>query len=156
MFAKMRDTHLVRDGLFVRSLAGGLLSVLAVACQDPTLRQPLPQVFRLVEKGPYQSLYGADGRIVRLVYDRNGDGVADAVLVYDSGGNVQEASLDTDLDAVIDRWEYFEAGVLVKVGFSRRRRGAPDTWDLLTGGALTVREYDDDGDGSVDRREPLR
>ena len=141
---------------FRRRVVCGLLAVLPCACGDPTLRPPVPQAFRLVEKGPYQSLYGTDGRIERLVYDRNGDRVADAVLLYGPDGQVQTAALDTDLDAVIDRWEYFEGGALVKIGFSRRRRGAPDTWDVVQHGALTLREHDEDGDGRVDRREPLR
>ena len=134
-----------------------LLAVLLAGCEDPTLRKASPPPYLLVEKGPYQSLYGPDGKIERLVYDRNGDRIADAVILYGPDGKVQLAEIDTDLDKVIDRWEYFESGVLVRVGSTRSTRGAPDSWDVVApDGALTRREYDDDGDGKVDRSEPLR
>lgn len=134
-----------------------LLLAAAAACRDPTLRAAEPQAFRLVEKGPFQSLYGPDGRLDRLLYDRNGDRVADATLLYDTEGRVREAGIDTDLDHRVDRWEYFDGGTLRRLGFSRARNGVPDTWDVVAeGGSLTAREYDDDGDGRPDRFEPLR
>jgi hypothetical protein len=141
-----------------RRVAGVALAALLSGCRDPTLRdQPSPPPYLLVEKGPYQSLYGPDGKIERLVYDRNGDRIADAVILYGPDGKVQLAEIDTDLDQVIDRWEYFEGGVLVRVGSTRSTRGAPDSWDVVApDGALMRREYDDDADGKVDRSEPLR
>jgi hypothetical protein len=141
-----------------RRVAGVALATLLSGCSDPTLRnQPSPPPYLLVEKGPYQSLYGPDGKIERLVYDRNGDRIADAVILYGPDGKIQLAEIDTDLDRVIDRWEYFESGVLVRVGSARSTRGAPDAWDVIApDGALTRREYDDDGDGKVDRSEPLQ
>jgi len=138
-------------------VAGVVLLALLSACQDPTLANTSPPPYLLVEKGPYQSLYGPDGKIERLVYDRNGDGTADAVILYGPDGKVRLAEIDTDLDKVIDRWEYFESGVLVRVGFTRSARGVPDYWDVLASdGSIIRREYDDDGDGKVDRSEPLR
>jgi antitoxin component YwqK of YwqJK toxin-antitoxin module len=132
-----------------------LLAVLFSGCQDPTLSKKSPPPYLLVEKGPYQSLYGPDGRIERLVYDRNGDRVADAVILYDPDGKVRRAEIDTDLDQIIDRWEYFENGVLVRVGFTRSRRSEPDYWEVVApDGSIIRREYDDDGDGKVDRTEP--
>jgi hypothetical protein len=131
-----------------------LLATALSGCKDPTLRSASPPPYLLVEKGPYQSLYGPDGKIERLVYDRNGDGTADAVILYGPDGRIQLAEIDTDLDRAIDRWEYFQSGVLVRVGFTRRVRGAPDRWDLVgPSGAITGREYDDDGDGKAERSE---
>jgi len=131
-----------------------LLAVLP-GCQDPTLREVSPPPYLLVEKGPYQSFYGPDGKLERLVYDRNGDRAADAVILYGSDGKVREAQIDTNLDKVIDRWEYFENGVLVRVGYTRRQPGVPDYWDVVEpDGTIARREYDDDGDGKVDRSEP--
>lgn len=119
-----------------------LLAVLVPGCQDPTLHQSSPPPYLLVEKGPYQSFYGPDGKIERLVYDRNGDRVADAVVLYAPDGTVREAQIDSDLDQVIDRWEYFENGVLVRVGFSSRKPGAPDYWDVVEpDGTVSRREY---------------
>lgn len=130
--------------------------VLALSgCEDPTTRRP-PRPYLLVEKGPYQSLYGRDDKIDRILYDRDGDRVADAVIVYDGDGKVLRAEIDTDLDHVIDRWEYFDRGVLVRLGLTRRTPGVPDQWDVVTRtGTLTRREYDDDGDGTADRSEPV-
>jgi hypothetical protein len=139
-----------------RRIAGiALAAVLASGCQDPTLSNPAPRPYLLVEKGPYQSLYRADGTLERLVDDRNGDRTADAVILYGPDGTVRQAELDTNLDEVIDRWEYFDSGVLVRIGFTRRTPGVPDYWDVVApDGAVTGREYDDDGDGKVDRSEP--
>lgn len=138
-----------------RSIVG--LAVLAgvalAACQDPTLRTPPP--YFLIEKGPYQSLYGTHGKIERLLHDRNGDRVADAVIIYGLDGKVRQAEIDSDLDRVIDRWEYFDRGVLARLGFTRYTPGVPDYWEVVgPGGTVTRREYDDDGDGVVDRSEP--
>ena len=164
MYVVRRDATTARDpdGSFCmfwlrQSLAGGLvaLALLVLGCQDPTARAPVRASYLLVAKGPYQSLYGQDGRIQRLVYDRNGDGTADAVILYEPDGKVREAQIDTDLDKVIDRWEYFEKGVLVRIGSSRFKPGVPDRWEVLDPeGTVLRREYDDDGDGKVDRSEP--
>ena len=113
-------------------LTGVAVAFAAVtACRDPTLRARSPRAYMLVEKGSFQSLYGADRKIERLLYDRDGDRVADAVILYAPDGTVRAAEIDTDLDEVIDRWEHFERGVLVRV------------------------EADDNGDGTPDRATPL-
>jgi hypothetical protein len=133
------------------------VAVLLAGCEDPTLKQASSSAYLLVEKGPYQSLYGPDGKIERLVYDQNGDGIADAVILYGPDGKIRLAEIDTNFDKVIDRWEYFENGVLVRVGFSRSKRVAPDYWDVVAqDGSIIGREYDDDGDGKVDRSESPR
>ena len=96
--------------------------------------------FRLIEKGPYQALYGSDGRLQRLVYDGNGDGRADVVTFFGPGGKPVRAEIDTDGDGVVDRWETFSAeGVLEKVGLSRRRTGTPDEWDYVDARGAVVR-----------------
>ena len=103
-----------------------MLAAVAFGCHDPTLREPAPRTYFLVEKGPYQSLYGADDRIERLLYDRNGDRIADAIILYAPDGTVRQAEIDTDLDRTVDRWEYFEGGVLVRLGFDDNGDGTPD------------------------------
>jgi hypothetical protein len=139
-----------------RRLPGvALFAILLSGCQDPTLGKASPPPYLLVEKGPYQSFYGADGKIERLAYDRNGDGTADTVVLYNPDGKPREAQIDTDLDKVIDRWEYFEGTVLTRVGFTRHKPGGPDYWEVVEpDGTISRREYDDDGDGKVDRSEP--
>lgn len=78
-------------------------------------------------------------------------------LVWKGTGNPLRAEIDTDADAVFDRGEYFRTdGKLEKVGLSRRQDGRPDEWDYPdAAGALARREFDDDGDGAVDRAEDV-
>jgi hypothetical protein len=103
-----------------------VLAGLPLSCGDPTLDTRSRRNYGLIEKGPYQSVYDKNGQIERLMYDRNDDRIADAVILYDLDGKVKQAEIDTDLNGVIDRWEYFEMGHLVRLGFSRRVPGVPD------------------------------
>jgi hypothetical protein len=86
--------------------------------------------FLLMEKGPYQSLYGPDRKIGRLLHDRNGDGVADTILVFGAQGQLRVAEVDTDLDKVVDRWEHFRDGVMVGITFDIDGDGRPDRSQL--------------------------
>jgi hypothetical protein len=135
----------------VKGLFVGLAASLAMACGS----QPPGPRLHLVEKGPYQALYDADGRLQRIVYDRNADGRAEVVTLFAATGKPLRAEIDTDGDGIVDRWEYFRAdGTLEKVGLSRRKNGKPDEWDFPdAAGALARRELDEDGDGAVDRVE---
>lgn len=140
----------------VRRLAQATLAVAALthgaACR------PVPHHdWFLVEKGPYQILYSPDGKIERLVYDKNADGRADMVVFFEPDGAPARSQIDTDLDGVVDRWEHVDArGRLVKVGRAQRTPGVPDAWDILgASGETTRREFDEDGDGAVDRAEYL-
>ena len=46
-------------------------------------------------------------------------------------------------------------GTARRIGFTRFKPGVPDYWDVIgPDGELVRREYDDDGDGRVDRSEP--
>lgn len=137
----------------LRGLLAAILGLMLSACDSP---RPGPRV-RLVEKGPYQALYGPDGRLQRLVYDRDADGRAEIVTLFAPTGKPLRAEIDTDGDSVVDRWEYFRTdGALEKVGLSRRRNGRPDEWDFPdAAGALARRELDEDGDGKADRVEDL-
>ena len=128
---------------------------IAIGCTDPTLGARTQRTHRVVEKGPYQSVYGTNGKLVRLLQDRNGDRTADAIIHYSPSGEVRQAEIDADLDGVIDRWEYFEEGKLIRVGFPGEKPGVPAYWDRVgpTGVAMQ-REYDADGDGLIDRIQP--
>ena len=111
----------------------------------------------LHQKGPYQAYYGPDGKIERLLKDEDGDGRAEAVILYWPNGKIRAGEIDSDRDGIVDRWEYYSTdGVLEKVGTSRKKQPRPDQWDIIDGsGRVVRREFDDDGDGMPDRSEPL-
>lgn len=129
-------------------------AITAAACGYEAPK-PVPQAY-LFEKGPYQGIYGPDGRIIRLLYDQNGDGKADVVtLFYPGAGAPRQIEVDTDLDGVVDRWEYYTPnGTREREGWARHKPGKPDLWEWTDSkGRLTRREFDDDGDGQIDRIE---
>jgi len=106
----------------------------------------------LHQKGPYQAYYGPDGKIERLLKDEDGDGRAEAVILYWPNGKIRAGEIDSDRDGIVDRWEYYStAGVLEKVGTSRKKQPRPDQWDIIDpNGRVVRREFDDDGDGVPD------
>ena len=110
----------------------------------------------LHQKGPYQAYYGPDGKIERLLQDADGDGRAEAVILYWPNGKIRAGEIDSDHDGMVDRWEYYSTeGVLEKVGTSRKKQPRPDQWDIIDpNGRVVRREFDDDGDGIPDRSEP--
>lgn len=105
------------------------LALLAPACAfGPEAERRIPGGYTLVQKADFQALYDKDGRLVRLLQDRNHDGRAEVIIHYYPNGKPRLGEIDTDEDGVIDRWEYFRTdGTLEKVG--RGRSGHPDTWE---------------------------
>ncbi len=130
-----------------------LASALGVGCARVP-PEPIAQAW-LFEKGPYQAIYAPDGRILRLLFDRDGDRVADVITVYGPGARALQAELDTDGDRAVDRWEvYGDGGRLVEVGSARRTPGHADLWEALDErGRVLARRLDDDGDGRSEREE---
>lgn len=114
---------------WVACAAGGLL--LQVGCAGETARRAVvPGGHHLVQKGEYQALYDRDGRLVRLVQDRNRDGRAEVVITFHTNGRPRQGEMDTDDDGFVDRWEVFlPDGRLEKVGVSRAANGQPDAWE---------------------------
>jgi hypothetical protein len=113
--------------------------------------------YHLVEKGPYKAYYDRWGRLEIIEYDSNGDGRADHITHHKDGAKTPELiEIDTDFDGYVDQWEYYDpAGKLIKIG-SARRGHSPDLWTFPgPDGQPVRREYDDDGDGRVDRAEIL-
>ena len=110
---------------------GAVLGLLASGgCGAAESPRRLPAGYRLVQKDQFQALYAPDGRIERLLYDRNRDGRAESVVVYWPNGKPQRGELDTDEDGAVDRWEHF-----------------------LTNGTLDRVEVDANRDGRVDRTD---
>jgi len=110
---------------------GAILGLMApVACGKPESPKRLPGGYRLVQKDQFQALYGPDGRIVRLLYDRTHDGRAEGAIIYRRNGKPERGELDTDEDGVIDRWEHFRTdGTLDRVDVDANRDGQVDRTD---------------------------
>ncbi len=129
-----------------------LLAALTGACRSRP--QPVAHAY-LFEKGAYQAVYDPAGRLLRLLYDGNGDKRADVVTLYGSNGLPQRAEIDSDSDNAIDRWELFGPdGTLLRVGTARGRPGQPDLWeDVDARGRVVGRALDANADGRPERRE---
>jgi hypothetical protein len=132
----------------------GLWGFLAPACVPAREATPI-----LFEKDRYQALYGArDGALQRIAYDENGDRRAETIVFFGPGGRIVRTEADGDGDGVLDRWEeYDEAGVLARAGRARKGAG-PIVWVWVSPpdpDGLRRCEFDDDGDGRVDRVESL-
>jgi hypothetical protein len=113
------------------SCLGVSVALLALAgCEVAETSHRLPGGYRLVQKQDFQALYRPDGRIERLLQDRNGDGHADAVILYYPNGRPELGEIDTDGDGRVDRWEHF--------------------W---TDGKLEKVDVDTNGDGRIDRTD---
>jgi hypothetical protein len=113
--------------------------------------------YTLVEKGPYQAVYRADGRAERLAYDGDGDGRVEAITFFGPSGRLARAESDTDRDGRIDRWEvYDDAGRLLRVGRALHGGDRPQAWDYAdAAGGFSRREFDEDGNGKPERIEHI-
>ena len=80
------------------------LAALAGGCRGDSGPPPAPQGY-LFEKGPYQGFYNPQGRLMRLLYDQNGDRKADVVMIFHPNGALASAEADTDHDGVSDTIE---------------------------------------------------
>lgn len=131
----------------------GLVAALvcSAACAQPG--GPREQAY-LLEKGEYQAVYAPDGRLLRLLRDKDGDKRAEVVVTYDPDGT-RHAELDGDGDGTVERWEVYDsASRLVRVGQSRKSPGRADLWEQLdASGNVRARELDENADGRIDRRE---
>jgi hypothetical protein len=116
------------------ALWGLALVVAATGCE----RRPGPATFVVVQKGPYQALYRADGTLERILLDRNDDRRADVIVFYDSAGKPLRSEIDSDNDGRIDRWEVFlHAGLWLEES-DRNGDGRPDEQMLHGPGDVTM------------------
>ena len=100
-----------------------LVALAALAACGPS---PEQQRLRDTTKATYDK---ATGRLERLTYDANKDGVIDT-WTYMDGTKVLRSEIDKNQDGKIDRWEYYgdDGKTVVKVAVSKADNGKPDTW----------------------------
>ncbi len=63
----------------------------------------------------------------RVESDTNGDGVLDRWEFYEEG-EIVRAETDRDFDGIVDEWLYFEGGQIMKGERDMDGDGKPDTW----------------------------
>lgn len=123
----------------------------------PTITGEDGREYVLLARGPHTPIWGTDGQLIRIEYDRNGDGQPDQVAHHNGARLPSLVEDDDDFDGRTDRWaEYDAAGRLERVGVSRSGEQKPDMWIYPDAqGNPKRRAYDDDGDGDVERAEVL-
>jgi hypothetical protein len=137
----------------VMAIALGGLTL--AACRDGTRPRRLPDGSRLVQKKDFQALYGPDGRLERVLNDKDGDGVAEAIVYYRPDGTPERSEFDTDGDLKIDCWETLRPdGTVAVSAHSRQANGIADAWSYVDEDGFVYRsDFDDDADGRIDRTE---
>jgi hypothetical protein len=113
-----------------RALGAAFLLINLASCGLAERPRRLPGGHRLVQKDQFQALYGPDGRILRLLQDRNHDGRAEVVIVYGTSARPERAEIDTDEDGAIDRWEQLRPdGSVARVDLDTNHDGRIDRSD---------------------------
>jgi hypothetical protein len=123
----------------------------------PTITGEDGREYVLLARGPHTPIWGADGQLIHIEYDRNGDGRPDQIAHHDGARLPTLVEDDDDFDGRTDRWaEYDAAGRLERIGVSRNGGDAADVWIYPdASGNPRRRAYDDDGDGDIERAEVL-
>jgi len=101
--------------------------------------------------------YNRKGNPIYEKADFDYDGKWDMSAVFDpKTGIVAEVERDTDFDGKMDVKEIYDStGQLVSVRRDRNGDGKPDVWEQYKDGVLVAILYDDDFDGTVDRRDEI-
>ncbi len=135
---------------------GAAKPALAPDQQAPMVKGPDGKEYVLLARGAHKPVFDAQGRLDRVEYDRNGDGKPDQVARHNGARVPEVVENDDDFDGAPDRWLYYNpSGVLMKIG-SARKGAKPDFWTYAgPDGKPTKQEFDEDGDGNVDRTEAV-
>ena len=97
--------------------------------------------------------YDDKGGLVKVGFSRKQDGRPDAWAFSGPDGKVQRVEVSSTSDEKkIDRWEYYENGVLVRAEEDTNGDGKPDKWETYEGGAVKTASMDENFDGRPDRR----
>ena len=97
--------------------------------------------------------YDDQGKLLKVGFSRNGNGKPDAWGFSGPDGKVSRVEISSTGDEhKIDRWEFYENDVLVRVELDTNDDGKVDKWETYENGAIKTAEFDEDGDGKRDRR----
>lgn len=156
------------------TFAAGCAAGFSVACHRP----PVDAAAASRVQPEYDR---ATGRLTRIAYDANGNGVHDTWASMD-GARLVTLEADENENGRIDRWEYypasaasprtpperierstrddgrvnrkefFEGAEMVRVEEDTDGNGLVDKWETYAAGALSMLTLDENGDGKPDRR----
>jgi len=97
--------------------------------------------------------YDDKGTLAKVGFSRAKNGRADAWAYSAPDGTVERVEISSASDEKrIDRWEYYQKGVLVLVEEDTNADGKVDKWESYENGALASASIDENGDGKPDRR----
>ena len=97
--------------------------------------------------------YDDRGALTKVGFSRAHDGREDAWAFASSDGQVERVEISSSADPKhIDRWERYEAGVLVATDEDTSGDGRPDKTETYESGVVKSVVVDEDGDGRPDRR----
>jgi hypothetical protein len=97
--------------------------------------------------------YDASGALVKVGFSRKNTGKPDAWAFSNPDGSLEHVEVSSTADeGRIDRREYYERGLLVRVEEDTNGDGRPDKWERYDAGVLKTVEFDEDHDGKPDRR----
>jgi len=72
--------------------------------------------------------------------DTNDDGKVDQIAYLDDGGNLVKLEVDSNADGIMDRFQYYQDGEVVRVERDTNGDKKVDTWDHLRDGKRVNRD----------------
>jgi len=96
--------------------------------------------------------YDPQGRLVKVGVSRSNRGAPDLWITLGSADVPAKKEYDENGDMHIDRTEFFERGLIVRVELDTDADGKVNRWQDWRTGRLTTEDVDSDGDGRPDRR----
>jgi hypothetical protein len=100
---------------------------------------------------PDRTSLSEDGRVSCRGLDFNFDGVIDAWVYLDPGGQLRRRESDYDRDGRVDEVALYRAGVLTDRQRATTLSGKVDTWQHYRDGKVASAERDSNGDDYVDQ-----
>lgn len=101
--------------------------------------------------------YDGAGQVLKVGFSRQDDGKPDAWAYSGADGKVERVDVSSTGDEkIIDRREFYTAGVLARVEEDTNADGKVNVWETYEGAVLRTTTFDEDGDGRPDRRLSYR
>jgi hypothetical protein len=96
--------------------------------------------------------YGPDQKLLKVGLSRRNTGKPDSWVYRDADGTVAKTEYASKDEGPVDRTEFYEHDLLVRVEEDTDGDGKLDRWETYAGGALTSAAYDSRHRGAPDRR----